>query len=198
MFKYDDRLVQCFYSEESQDLYYCWFSDCHVEIECELSLESFRNTRFPKFFCVCHQEPLTSLSRATYSYYVQMFYLKINFVIPGLSFWVTIYGQIIWVTTPTICCALMMSFLLESLPHFSAKVQALTYSKLFEIPNGLPIYITLVRFTKPTQVLATFFTYISYMSFHHTRIPCLATHFIHAIMLGQPIDISKVIFGHLL
>ena len=32
------------------------------------------------------------------------------------------------------------------------------------------------------------------MSFHHTKIPCFATHFIDAIMLGQPIDISKVIF----
>ena len=32
------------------------------------------------------------------------------------------------------------------------------------------------------------------MSFHRTQIPRLATHFIHAIMLRQPIDISKVIF----
>ena len=137
MFKYDDPLVQYFYSEESQDLYYCCFNDHHVEIECELFLESFRNTTFPKIFCACHQEPLTSLSRATYSHYVQMFYLKINFVIPILSFWVTIYGQIILVTTPTICCALRMSFLLESLPHFSAKVQALICCKLVEIPMSL-------------------------------------------------------------
>ena len=32
------------------------------------------------------------------------------------------------------------------------------------------------------------------MSFHRAQIPRLATHFIHAIMLGQPINISKVIF----
>ena len=32
------------------------------------------------------------------------------------------------------------------------------------------------------------------MSFHRTQIPRLATHFIHAIMLGQPIIISNVIF----
>ena len=137
MFKYDDPLVQYFYSEESQDLYYCCFNDHHVEIECELFLESFRNTTFPKIFCACHWEPLTSLSRVVYSHYVQMFYLIINFVIPGLSFWVTIYGQIILVTTPTICCALRMPFLLESFLPFSAKVQALTCSKLVEIPMSL-------------------------------------------------------------
>ena len=60
----------------------------------------------------------------------------------------------------------------------------------FIFPTIFLSYIPIVDFSKPTWLLATFFTYPFYHSTHQTQICWPATWFNHVILFDQQFDIS--------
>lgn len=94
-----------------------------------------------------------------------------HFVVAGLSFLVTMYGQFFLVSTQSIRRVLGMSYLINRLPTFSPEVQALTRKELdvipvslFGAPRLLYIYITIVDFPSQHGFWLLFPTYL-----HHHR-----------------------------
>lgn len=86
-----------------------------------------------------------------------------HFVVAGLTFLVTMYGQSFLVSTQSIRRVLGMSHLINRLPTLFPEIQALTrkefdviHVSLFGAPRFLYIYITIVDFTKSAWILATF------------------------------------------
>ena len=143
-------------------------------------------------------ESLFTLQGSYYPLLVHMFYGNMHTISLNCSFWVTICGQFFQITSLSIrhvqTQCLFSFFLLE--------VQSLTLAELISIlvslygaPHELLAYISLADLSKPTQIIATFLTYPSYLSSHHTKIHRSTTRFIHVILFGQQFDIGKVIIN---
>lgn len=92
-----------------------------------------------------------------------MLYVNMHFIVTGLTFLVTMYGQSFPFCTQSIRRVLGMSHLINHLPTLFPEVHALTRKELdvilvslFGVPRLLYIYITIVDFTKSTWILDTF------------------------------------------
>lgn len=140
---------------------------------------------------------LFSLQGTYYPHLVRMFYANMHSITTRVTFWVTMYDQLFLVFSHSNRHALDMLRLEAHVPFFSLKVQALIREELDAIPTSLydalchiPSYISNVGFSKPTQLLTTFFNYSFYTSTHSTQIHRSSTWFIHAILFGQQFDIS--------
>lgn len=118
-----------------------------------------------------------------------MFHANIHFVVSGVIFCVSMYGQTSMVSTCSIQLALHLLPLTGQVPSFSLEIQALTRLKfvsmpvsLYGEPHPMLVYISVVDFTKSPWVLTTYLSYSFYPTIHRTQIWHLVVCFIHAIL----------------
>lgn len=134
-------------------------------------------------------ESLFTLQCLYYPFLVCMFYVNMHIVSRGGSFWVTVFGQSFHITYLSIRCVLDMRqldaclhFILPSKGLVSHSWRAFFYILvlLYGALRQLLAYIPLVSFSKPTQILATFLTYI--LSILYTIIPRFADRLLMSFM----------------
>ena len=118
-----------------------------------------------------------------------MVHANIHFVVSGVMFYVSMYGQTSMVSTCSIQLALHLLPLTGQVPSFSLEIQALTRLKfvsmpvsLYGEPHPMLVYISVVDFTKSPWVLTTYLSYSFYPTIHRTQIWHLVVCFIHAIL----------------
>ena len=126
-----------------------------------------------------------------------MFYESMHYIMVGITFQVTMYGQFFLISSHSIQRVLNMSRLEALILSLSPEVQALTredldtiLTSLYSGPCPFPSYIPIVGFSKLTWLFATFFTYSFYPSTHYTQIRQPSAQFIYVILSSQQFDIG--------
>ena len=129
-----------------------------------------------------------------------MLYANMHSIVVRVTFQVTMYDQSFLISSHSIQRVLDMLQLESCIPHFFLEVQVLTRGELDDIPTSLygahlllPLYISIVGFSKLAWLIATFFTYSFYSSTHRTQIQKSSAWFIHIILFDQQFNIGQVI-----